>query len=45
MDIMISTSKLERKRFYGKALKKDLTNSILVVLWKAEKQRVKGKAQ
>ena len=41
MDIMISTSKLEKKRVYGKAL----TNSILVVLWKADKQRVMGKAQ
>ena len=44
-DIMISQSKLEKKRVYGKALIKDLTNSILVVLYKANQQRVIGKAQ
>ena len=45
MDIMISKSKLEKKRVYGKALIKDLTNSILVVLYKADQQRVMVKAQ
>ena len=42
-DIMISQSKLEKKRFYGKALIKDLTNSILVLLYKTYQQREMGK--
>ena len=42
---MISQSKLEKKRVYGKALIKDLNNSILVVLYEANQQGVIGKAQ
>ena len=42
-DIMISQSKLEKKRLYGKALIKDLTSSILVLLYKTDHQRVMGK--